>query len=65
MLDGGLGGYDIASYQTSVMGLMIDMTGGNPNSLGDARGDTYLNIEEVRGTNFADQIFGDALLPTF
>ncbi len=61
LLDGGLGGYDIASYETSVMGLVIDMGGANPNSLGDSRGDTYLNIEEVRGSNLADQIIGDAL----
>jgi Ca2+-binding RTX toxin-like protein len=59
LMDGGLLGYDIASYETSFMGLVIDMAGGNPNSLGEARGDTFLNIEEVRGTNFADQMFGD------
>lgn len=59
LLDGGLGGYDIASYETSFVSLVIDMGGANPNSLGDARGDTFLDIEEVRGTNFGDQIFGD------
>jgi Ca2+-binding RTX toxin-like protein len=57
--DGGLLGYDIVSYATSFNGLVIDMAGANPGSLGDARGDTFLNIEEVRGTNFNDQIFGD------
>jgi Ca2+-binding RTX toxin-like protein len=60
-LDGGLGGYDIASYETSTVGLVIDMSGLNPNSLGDARGDTFTDIEEVRGTNLADQIVGDIL----
>ena len=57
--DGGLGGYDIVSYETSAIGLVIDMAGGNPGSLGDARGDTFLNIEEVRGSNFNDQIIGN------
>jgi Ca2+-binding RTX toxin-like protein len=60
-MDGGLGGYDIVSYVTSPIGLVIDMAGGNPNSLGDARGDTFLNVEEVRGTNLGDQILGDGL----
>jgi Ca2+-binding RTX toxin-like protein len=59
LMDGGLAGYDIASYVTSFNGLVIDMAGGNPNSLGEARGDTFLNIEEVRGTNFNDTILGD------
>jgi Ca2+-binding RTX toxin-like protein len=60
LMDGGLGGYDIASYETAAFGLVIDMGGLNPASIGDAAGDSFLNIEEVRGTNFADTIFGDA-----
>ena len=59
-LDGGLG-YDIASYANSFFGLTIDLGGVNPVPFGDSRGDTYLGIEEVRGTAFADMMFGDGL----
>jgi Ca2+-binding RTX toxin-like protein len=57
-LDGGLLGHDIASYETSTVGLLIDMAGTFIGT-GDARGDTFLSIEEVRGTSKDDQIFGD------
>lgn len=61
-LDGGLGNYDIVSYQTSSFGLTIDLGGLAPlNQSGDARGDTFLNFEELRGTRFADRLTGDAL----
>ena len=61
-MDGGLG-YDIASYADwgGPTGLNINMQ----NSLlstGDANGDTYLGIEELRGTNNADTIIGDNLV---
>jgi Ca2+-binding RTX toxin-like protein len=64
VLDGGLGNYDIVSYETAntpagTTGLIIDMLP-NPNATGDARGDSFIDIEEVRGTNKDDQIFGDA-----
>ena len=67
-LEGGLGGYDIASYEDwlsgfasgSVGGLTINMA--DPGlSTGDARDDSYLDIEAVRGTIHNDIIVGDAL----
>lgn len=71
VLSGGLiiGEYDIASYETAFLtpplgptdkGLTIDMT--NPGvSTGDALNDSYIEIEEVRGTNRADTIKGAAV----
>jgi hypothetical protein len=64
-LDGGLllPGYDMATYATPAgptqAGLVIDMTGAV--STGDALGDIFIDIEEVRGTAKNDQILGDAL----
>lgn len=63
-LDGGLGDYDVASYENvfatgTGTGLTIDMSGLNP-STGDALGDVWIGIEEVRGTNRNDTIIGDA-----
>jgi Ca2+-binding RTX toxin-like protein len=60
VLDGGLLGHDIASYQSSSFGLTIDLAL-PANSTGDATGDTYVDIEEVLGTQFDDIIIGDAL----
>ncbi len=67
-MDGGLGGYDIASYETWLeslplgtgVGLTINMLD-SVLSTGDARDDTYLDIEAVRGTNFDDIIVGNDL----
>jgi len=63
-MDGGLGGYDIVSYESTLpagpgVGLTINMTG--VGSTGDAQGDTFVNIEEVRGTLRDDTIIGDGL----
>lgn len=63
-MDGGLGGYDIVSYETTLpagagVGLTINMIG--VGSTGDAQGDTFVNVEEVRGTLRDDTIVGDAL----
>jgi len=69
VLSGGLiiGEYDIASYETAFLtplagapGLIIDMN--NPAlSTGDALGDTYIQIEEIRGTSRNDTIRGAAI----
>jgi len=58
LLDGGLGFYDLVTYADSPIGLTIDMA--NPAaSTGNASGDTFIDIEEVRGTALNDQIRGD------
>ena len=59
----GIGG-DWASYQNSQTGLVacLDATqepGGPPIS-GDAVGDTFASIENLRGSNLLDSLFGDA-----
>jgi Ca2+-binding RTX toxin-like protein len=67
VLDGGLGlgEYDVASYETAFAtagapGLTINLL--NPLlSTGDALGDTYIDIEEIRGSIRNDNITGDAL----
>ncbi|MFY0312398.1 peroxidase family protein [Leisingera sp. D0M16] len=65
-LDGGVGGYDIASYETWLetamtgSGLIINMLD-TALSSADARDDSYLDIEAVRGTKFNDTITGDDL----
>jgi len=67
-LDGGVGGFDIASYATwlenvqpgTASGLTINMAN-TVLSTGDARDDSYLDIEALIGTNFADVITGDDL----
>ncbi|MGE0055201.1 MAG: peroxidase family protein [Hyphomicrobium sp.] len=51
-------GHDVASYQSSIVGLTIDM-GVPANSTGDAIGDTYVGIEEILGTTKNDIIIGD------
>ena len=59
LFDGGLGGYDIVSYEASATAVTVDLAALVAGT-GEATGDTFLDIEEVRGTNFSDQIFGDA-----
>jgi Ca2+-binding RTX toxin-like protein len=51
-LDGG-SGFDFASYETSTLGIRVDTVfrSGNTN---DAVGDTFVNIEGLIGSNFAD-----------
>ena len=56
-MDGGAG-IDTASYAKSKSGVEVYM---NSDSLskGDAKGDTFLNIENVTGSAYADVIVGD------
>ncbi len=58
-IDGGVTGIDTASYQTSSSGVVVNLL--NPaGNTGDAAGDTYLSIENVRGSNGSDNVTGDA-----
>lgn len=58
-LDGG-SGLDTASYRTSLSGANISLTTGVGQG-GDAEGDSLSNIENVQGSNYADEITGDGL----
>jgi Ca2+-binding RTX toxin-like protein len=55
----GRGGFDTADYFGSPIGLTVDLA--TPaNNTGEAAGDTYLNIENLRGSNSNDTLRGDA-----
>ena len=57
-LIGSAGHASFATYVDAVAGLTINLL--NPSlSTGDAAGDTYVNIYDVYGSNFADTIIGD------
>lgn len=55
----GLGGVDTASYSLASAGVGADLTS-VLNNTGDAAGDTYQSIENLRGSAFADRLRGDA-----
>lgn len=65
-MDGGVGGWDIASYANWLeslapgagIGLIINMLN-SALSTGDARDDSYIDIESLIGTKFNDTITGD------
>ena len=57
VLDGGTGS-DQANYSPSMTGVMVDLAGTGAG--GDAAGDTYISIENVRGSNHDDMLFGDS-----
>ncbi|MCU9837921.1 hypothetical protein OEZ49_09095 [Ruegeria sp. WL0004] len=55
----GIGGNAVASYSTSTTGLRVDLS--NPSSnTGDAAGDTYNTVYDLRGSAFADELVGDS-----
>lgn len=54
VLDGGAG-HDTASYETAATGVVVDL-GNTANNTGDAAGDSYTSIEEVRGSQQNDEI---------
>ncbi len=56
-LDGG-GGADWASYLNSNEGVTVDLAGGTAVG-GHAQGDVITNIENVRGSNYGDALWGD------
>ncbi|MFN3210426.1 MAG: calcium-binding protein [Roseovarius sp.] len=57
MLDGG-DGSDTASYANASAGVTADI-GGAVTGTGDAAGDTYISIENLEGSGFADRLWGD------
>ena len=61
-LDGG-GGFDFARYDTAAAGVTVDLSGVVAGT-GDAAGDTFVSIEGIVGTPFADTVYGDALANT-
>ena len=54
----GRGGFDFASYITSMIGLTASLANPAVNT-GDAAGDTYFNIEHLSGSNFNDILIGN------
>lgn len=58
-LDGGTG-TDTADYSGATLAVIADLASAASNT-GDAQGDTYISIENLTGTNFADSLRGNAL----
>lgn len=65
LLEGGAGadacdggdGVDTVSFKHATAGVTADLTGTRPNA-GEASGDTYTNVENLRGSAFDDQLDG-------
>jgi len=57
-VDGG-DGSDMVSYAPSGAAVTVDL-GNTANNRGDAKGDTYVGIENAGGTRFADTLTGNA-----
>jgi Ca2+-binding RTX toxin-like protein len=55
-MDGG-DGIDFADYLTSPGSVLVTLAGGF-GALNDAAGDTLVNIENVRGSDFLDELYG-------
>lgn len=58
-MDGG-NGNDIASYELAQAGVLVDLAGISPNT-GEATGDTYISVENIRGSDFNDTLKGNDL----
>jgi Ca2+-binding RTX toxin-like protein len=58
LLDGGAGTRDRAQYTDAPEGLRADLLSRSTNT-GIAAGDTYVSIEDLHGSNFADTLLGD------
>ncbi|MHC1999538.1 calcium-binding protein [Methylobacterium sp. CM6241] len=58
ILNGGEGN-NTASYQGSSMGVIVNLRA-NTASNGDAQGDTFVNIQNLGGSNHSDILMGDA-----
>lgn len=59
-LDGGSGQWDRAGYGTATSAVVVSLATGK-GTLGDALGDTLINIECLGGSNFNDQLTGNSL----
>ncbi|HEU0156631.1 MAG TPA: calcium-binding protein, partial [Stellaceae bacterium] len=57
VLDGGTG-INTASYSTAASGLLADLDDSGFNT-GDAKGDSYIAIQNLAGSAFADILYGD------
>ena len=57
-LNGG-GGIDTASYEHAGAGVLANLSNAGSNT-GDAQGDTYDSIENLRGSRFSDTLTGNA-----
>src|SRR6185312_3499095 len=58
ILNGGTGD-DQASYADSAIGLTVDLQNPN-NNTGIAAGDSYISIENLYGSDFTDELRGNA-----
>ncbi|WP_431285578.1 cellulase family glycosylhydrolase [Humitalea sp. 24SJ18S-53] len=58
-LDGGSGGFDFASYETATSGVTASLLSPSGNT-GDAAGDVYIGIENLRGSAYGDFLYGGA-----
>ncbi len=61
-LTGGAG-RDIASYEDAAQGVRADLAAAVQNT-GEAKGDSYADIEDLRGSEFADTLGGDGAANT-
>jgi subtilisin family serine protease len=57
VIDGGEG-EDTAAYTNALSGVAVDL-GNNSGTQGDAQGDTFISIENLAGSEFADTLVGD------
>jgi Ca2+-binding RTX toxin-like protein len=58
IIDGGAG-TDVASYADARSGVSVNLSLGQ-GTAGEAAGDVLINIEDLRGSRFADTLIGDA-----
>ncbi|WP_112662038.1 calcium-binding protein [Microvirga flavescens] len=59
ILDGGAGTFDTASFEFATAGVVASLATGTGTG-GEAAGDTYVNIENLLGSNYGDSLEGDA-----
>jgi Ca2+-binding RTX toxin-like protein len=55
----GSDGSDTATYAHATSAIVASLTTGLVAATGDALGDTYISIENLTGSNYADQLVGD------
>ena len=54
----GSDGSDMADYSQSRSAVTVDLLAGTGRG-GDAQGDRYVSIENVKGSSYADRLYGD------